>query len=107
MSGDPEYRRPPNAKRIPADPSRQAPNNSYGPPTYYEDAEFTCVDCGRRQVWTAEQQQWWYEVAKGPVDSRAIRCRDCRNARRDAHAGTPRRTQEDRRREAESAPDIG
>jgi len=87
---------------------QQVPNNSYSPPpTVYLDREFTCIDCGRREVWTAEQQKWWYEVAKGTLYSTAIRCRDCRSARRDTHAGTPLRTQEDRRGEAESAPDIG
>jgi hypothetical protein len=47
------------AGRIPADPSKQAPNNSYAPPLFYEDVEFTCIDCGRVEFWTAKQQQWW------------------------------------------------
>ncbi len=67
---------------IPANLDEQAPNNSYGPPYYYEDTPFTCIDCGREQIWTAEQQQWWYEVAKGNVNSRAVRCRPCRGERR-------------------------
>lgn len=61
-----------------ADPSKQAPNNSYGPPTEYRDTGFTCVDCDKKEVWTAKQQQWWYEVAKGSINAGAIRCRDCR-----------------------------
>lgn len=82
--------RPPSG-RIAADLSQQAPNNSYGGvPLYYEDTPFTCVDCGKEEVWTAEQQKWWYEVAKGPIYSRAVRCRDCRRARRaERTAGTP------------------
>lgn len=68
--------------RIPADQSQQAPNNSYSPPTYYEDLPFTCVDCGKEAVWTAAQQKWWYEVAKGTIYSRAVRCRPCRQASR-------------------------
>ena len=69
--------------RIQADLTRQAPNNSYGGgPLYYEDLEFTCTDCGRQETWTAWQQQWWYEVAKGHVLSKAVRCRACRRARR-------------------------
>ena len=67
---------------IAADLSEQAPNNSYGPPLYYVDYEFTCVDCGCVQVWTAAQQQWWYEVAKGSIYAGAKRCRPCRAARR-------------------------
>ncbi len=63
---------------IPADLSKQAPNNSYGPPLYYEAMEFACRDCGLKEVWTAEQQQWYYEEAKGPIYATATRCRDCR-----------------------------
>jgi hypothetical protein len=73
--------------RIQADLTRQAPNNSYGGgPLYYEDLEFICTDCSRQEIWTASQQQWWYEVAKGHVLSKAIRCRACRRTRR---AGNP------------------
>lgn len=74
---------------IPADLSQQAPNNSYGPPLYYRDYEFICVDCGIPQIWTAEQQKWWYEVAKGSIYSGAKRCRACRVARRKAQQETP------------------
>ena len=60
-----------------------APNNSYGTPRfvklgYYEDVTFTCSGCGVAQVWTASQQKWWYEVAKGFVYSAAKHCRPCR-----------------------------
>ena len=73
---------------IPADLSQQAANNSYGPPLYYRDREFNCVDCGQPQVWTATQQKWWYEVAKGSIYSTAIRCRACRAASRAARRVT-------------------
>ncbi len=71
---------------------RLAPSNSYGEPKfvtrgYYEDLSFTCRDCGAKQVWTAEQQQWWYETAKGYVYSTAVRCLTCRRARRMAGGG--------------------
>ena len=69
--------------RIPADLSEQAPNNSYSPPLFYDDSPFVCVDCGKEEIWKAEQQQWWYEVAKGSIYSRAIRCRACRRAHRE------------------------
>lgn len=53
---------------------------SYSPmPLYYVDKPFVCKDCGVEQVWTAEQQKWWYEVARGNINSTAIRCRDCRH----------------------------
>jgi hypothetical protein len=63
---------------IPADLEKQAPNNTYSPLLYYVDQPFTCVDCGSEEVWTATQQKWYYEVAKGPIYARAIRCRPCR-----------------------------
>lgn len=60
-----------------------APYNSYGVPTfvargYYQDLPFTCAQCRTPQVWRAWQQKWWYEVAKGFVDSTAKLCRPCR-----------------------------
>lgn len=65
-------------KRIKADLRKQAPNNSYSPPLYYEDVRFKCRDCGQECVWTAEQQRLWYEEWAGPVQSTAVRCRACR-----------------------------
>ena len=56
-----------------------AHNNTYGPlPLFYVDKPFVCRDCGKAEVWTATQQKWWYEVAKGHIDSHAVRCRPCR-----------------------------
>jgi hypothetical protein len=60
-----------------------APNNSYGMPDfvergYYRDAPFKCTGCGADQTWTAWQQKWWYEVAKGYAYSTAKYCRPCR-----------------------------
>lgn len=66
--------------RIKADLAKQAPNNSYSPPLYYEDACFKCRDCGVDCVWTAEQQRLWYEEWGGPVQSTAVRCRACRQS---------------------------
>src|SRR6476469_4217898 len=71
-----------DGRRIEADLSKQTPNNSYSPPLYYEDVHFTCRDCGAECVWTAEQQQLWYEQWGGPVQSTAVRCRACRQRMR-------------------------
>jgi hypothetical protein len=65
-------------------PAALAPNNSYGAPKFvergfYEDMPFKCSGCGASQVWTAAQQKWWYEVAKGYVYSTARYCRVCRH----------------------------
>lgn len=60
------------------------PNNSYGAPQfvyrgYYLDMPFTCQGCGKEEVWSATQQKWWYEVAKGFAYSTAKLCRACRH----------------------------
>ena len=73
----------------PCRPSLFAPYNSYGQPEFairgfYIDVPFRCVDCGKDEVWTATQQKWWYEVAKGYPYSIANRCRPCRRAQRGA-----------------------
>lgn len=74
------------AGAVPCRPERLAPNNSYGTGFmlrgYYLDLPFQCRDCGRQEVWRAGQQQWWYEVAKGEVNSTATRCRACRRKER-------------------------
>jgi hypothetical protein len=59
------------------------PYNSYGAPQfvyrgYYVNTLFRCKDCGKEEVWTATQQKWWYEIAKGYVYSTATRCGSCR-----------------------------
>jgi Probable zinc-ribbon domain len=65
------------------DPTALAPNNSYDVPDfvtrrYYLDKPFICEGCGRQEVWTAVQQKWWYEEAKGSVFATAKFCRPCR-----------------------------
>ncbi len=45
---------------------------------YYLDQPFTCAGCNSQEVWTALQQKWWYEVAKGSIYSTAKFCRTCR-----------------------------
>lgn len=69
---------------IAADISKQAPNGSYSPPLYYTDRDFQCADCDADETWTARQQKWYYEVAKGSIYGTAKRCRACRKKRRDA-----------------------
>ena len=53
-------------------PDNLGPNKSYGSPTYVErgycvDMPFSCNACGKAQAWSATQQKWWYEVAKGDL----------------------------------------
>lgn len=47
-------------------------------PDYYRDTLFTCKDCGQQELWTAKQQQRWYEEQGGEIEAVAIRCRACR-----------------------------
>ena len=55
-------------------------------PLFYIDKEFVCKDCGSIELWTAKQQKWWYEIAKGNINSTAVRCRSCRKAERERKA---------------------
>jgi hypothetical protein len=71
------------ARRVIVNEAALRPYNSYGAPPfvyrgYYLDTPFRCQDCGKQEVWTATQQKWWYEIAKGYVYSTANRCRTCR-----------------------------
>lgn len=64
-------------------PAQLVSSNSYGYPEFvqrgnYVDIAFCCKDCGAEGVWTAGRQKWWYEVAKGHVETRAVRCKLCR-----------------------------
>ncbi|MGR9085786.1 MAG: zinc-ribbon domain containing protein [Gammaproteobacteria bacterium] len=75
----------------PCNPELLAPYNSYGSPRfvemgYYVDRSFICRDCGRQEIWKAAQQKWWYETAKGHVESCAIRCHQCRSIERKRQA---------------------
>jgi hypothetical protein len=64
-----------------------AHNNTYGPlPMFYVDKLVVCRDCDAEEVWTAEQQKWWYEVAKGNINSEAVKCRACRKKEKERKA---------------------
>ncbi len=93
---------------VAADLAQLVHNRSYSmPPAYYLDRPFVCKDCGAHQVWTAKQQKWWYEIAKGPIDSGAVRCRPCRllerarvdEARRVSEAGMAKKQLEKQKNE--------
>lgn len=65
---------------VAADHSKLDHINTHGfLPIFYVDKTFTCRDCGSNEIWTAEQQKWWYETAKGHIHSTAVRCRKCRD----------------------------
>jgi len=71
------------AGAIPADQAKLLHDNTYGlRPRFYADQSFTCIQCGAEEMWTAADQKWWYEEAKGKIASRANRCRACRRKHR-------------------------
>ncbi len=80
------------ASGVAVDVAVLAPNNSYGRPDfvergYYVDKPFVCQACGVPETWTAAQQKWWYEVAKGHMYSTARLCRPCRQRERAQRVG--------------------
>jgi len=68
-----------NKSSVAADPKELIHNNSCFLPQFYIDVAYSCVDCGSKELWTAKQQKWWYEIAKGNINSGAVRCLSCRN----------------------------
>ncbi len=68
---------------VPADQARLAHINTYGAlPDYYIDQPFICRVCGKREIWKARDQKWYYEQAKGHIDAIAVECHGCRKARK-------------------------
>ena len=66
-----------------ADPEKLSHINTYGSlPDYYIDQPFTCRVCGKREIWKARDQKWYYEEAGGHIDARAVECHDCRVTRK-------------------------
>jgi len=93
------------AGTAPCNPALLAPYNSYGEPAFvarghYCDVLFRCKDCGVEEIWRATQQKWWYEVAKGNVESRARRCSACRRVERARRDEARRVGEEGRARKA-------
>jgi hypothetical protein len=65
-----------------------APSKSHRVPEFverghYVDVLFRCTTCLKQEVWSATRQKWWYEVAKGSVESRAKLCNSCRRTERE------------------------
>ena len=55
----------------------------YPPYLAYFDTKLRCEDCGSMFVFSAKEQQFWYENLKFWVQSRPKQCLDCRRARRE------------------------
>lgn len=69
--------------KLPVNRSKVKHNSSFFEiPSFYENKEFNCKDCGKRETWTAKQQKWWYEEAGGDLETTAVLCRKCRDLRK-------------------------
>ena len=64
---------------IPADLGRQT--KATVPVTHYYDLDLECRDCGRRFIFFAEEQKYWYEELGFDLNSGCVRCHPCRKAR--------------------------
>ncbi len=70
-----------------ADPAQLTHNNTYDLlPRFYVDKAIICRTCGKEEVWPANRQKWWYEVAKGNIFTQAVLCRACRNKEKERKA---------------------
>ena len=79
----PKAQRKTHPTAIAAEPAKLGHINTYGAlPEYYIDRPFICRQCGKRQIWKARDQKWYYEEAGGHIDARAVECRACRQSKR-------------------------
>jgi hypothetical protein len=55
------------------------PANSYYslPMPLYTREDYSCRDCGKKVVWTPEEKFRYYEVEKGNMYARRVRCDSC------------------------------
>lgn len=51
-------------------------------PLFYVDKEFMCKLCGEYEIWPVKRQKWWYEIAKGALETTAVLCRSCRDKKK-------------------------
>lgn len=65
---------------VKADPSKQ--HRSTVPVTHYYDVERVCRSCKRPFIFFAEEQRYWYESLRFPLDADCIRCPECRKTER-------------------------
>lgn len=68
---------------VAVDHSKLSHINTYGSlPEFYLDRPFICRQCGKREIWKAKDQKWYYEEAVGHIDAVAVKCYDCRKAKK-------------------------
>jgi putative zinc ribbon protein len=68
---------------VAANPEKLMHINTYGDlPEFYIDRPFVCRICGKREIWRAKDQQWYFEETKHHIDSFAVECHRCRTAKK-------------------------
>jgi DNA-directed RNA polymerase subunit RPC12/RpoP len=73
----PKWNKPGSPQRIRADASKLVPTNSLGRPEFYHDERVKCRDCKSEFVFTASEQQAWYEKYEIPHYAKRVRCEHC------------------------------
>jgi hypothetical protein len=58
----------------------------HNPKYFYLDETRTCIQCGSKFTFGAQEQKYWYEALKFNFNSLPIRCLSCRRRRRSEHA---------------------
>jgi hypothetical protein len=53
------------------------------PVAHYYDEERRCIDCRRQFVFFAQEQRFWYEELRFPLDADCVRCYPCRRHEQD------------------------
>jgi hypothetical protein len=53
------------------------------PVTHYYDEERRCLDCRRWFLFFAEEQRFWYEELRFPIEADCVRCHPCRRVERE------------------------
>lgn len=75
-----EYTRTKSKNRLLVNPENWGVSeNTYGTaPKYYYDLVYPCLDCSKPDMWSAEEQKYWYEELGKNTNSKAVRCQICR-----------------------------
>ncbi len=62
---------------LPANPENQDHGGGYAAKLYYKDIHYTCAGCGKKEVWTAQQQKRYFEIQKGNIYNKPKWCHEC------------------------------
>jgi hypothetical protein len=66
---------------LPSDPDSQKHGGGYSAKFFYKDIHYTCEGCGKKEVWTAQQQKKYFEIQKGNIYNEPKWCYDCHSKR--------------------------